>query len=447
MEVTPVATGPSNSSFLATSRGRLTLALLCAVAFLDFVDASIINIALPAIRRDLHMSVQNLQWIPSGYLLTYGGFMLLGGRAADLLGRRRVLVAGTLVFGASALVGGLAPNSRTVIASRLAQGVGAAMMLPAALSILTTTFTDGPERRTALGAWGGTAGLGSAAGVLLGGLLTQGPGWRWVFLVKPPLCAIILAGVFILLKDDRRRGRLVNFDLFGALLATAGALLLVYSLVRAPAVGWGSARTIGELAGSAALLAAFVVNERRSKNPLLPLSIFRVKGLAAADITQLIGIAGMFAVFFFVTLYVQGILGYSPIQAGLAYLPVTAGVGVSAGLTPRLIGRVGIRPVFVAGTLLAGGGVYWLSRVPIHGSYLTDLLPGLVIMSVALWAEFVAAATAANAGGRSRRALPPGTDRRSGLPGGRRAARAPHHQQPRRATEGRAGRGPGDRRG
>jgi len=393
-----VATGPSNSSFLATPRGRLTLALLCAVAFLDFVDASIINIGLPAIRRDLHVSVQNLQWVPSGYLLTYGGFMLLGGRAADLLGRRRVLVAGTLLFGASALIGGVAQNSGTVIGSRLAQGVGAAMMLPAALSILTTTFTDGPERRTALGAWGGMAGLGSAAGVLLGGLLTQGPGWRWVFLVKPPLCAIILAGVFILLTDDRRRGRLVHFDISGALLATGGALLLVYALVRAPAVGWGSARTIGELAGAAALLAAFVVNEQRSKNPLLPLSIFRVKGLAAADITQLIGIAGMFAVFFFVTLYMQGILGYSPIRAGLAYLPVTAGVGVSAALTPKLIGRVGIRPVFVAGTLVAGGGVYWLSQVPIHGSYLTDLLPGLVIMSVGLGAEFVAAATAANAG-------------------------------------------------
>jgi len=393
-----VAASPSNSSFLATPRGRLTLALLCAVAFLDFVDASIINIALPAIRRDLHVSVQNLQWIPSGYLLTYGGFMLLGGRAADLLGRRPVLIAGTLLFGASALAGGLASNAGTVIGSRLAQGVGAAMMLPAALSILTTTFTDGPERRTALGAWGGMAGLGSAAGVLLGGLLTQGPGWRWVFLVKPPLCAIILAGAFILLRDDRRRGRLVNFDLLGALLATAGALLLVYALVRAPAVGWGSARTIGELAGSAALLAAFVVNEQRSRNPLLPLAIFRVKGLAAADITQLIGIAGMFAVFFFLTLYVQGILGYSPIRAGLAYLPVTAGVGVSAAITPRLIGRVGIRPVFVAGTLVAGGGVYWLSQVPIHGSYLTDLLPGLVIMSVGLGAEFVAAATAANAG-------------------------------------------------
>jgi len=208
----------------------------------------------------------------------------------------------------------------------------------------------------------------------------------------------VLAGAFMLLKDDRRRGRLVHFDIFGALLGTAGALLLVYTLVRAPAVGWGSARTIGELAGAAALLAAFVVNEQRSENPLLPLSIFRIKGLAAADITQLIGIAGMFAVFFFLTLYLQGILGYSPIRTGLAYLPVTAGVGLSASMTPRLIGRVGIRPVFVAGTLVAGGGVFWLAQVPIHGSYLTDLLPGLVIMSVGLGAEFVAAATAANAG-------------------------------------------------
>jgi EmrB/QacA subfamily drug resistance transporter len=393
-----VATGPSDPSFLATSRGRLTLAVLCAVAFLDFVDASVINLALPAIRHDLHMSVQNLQWVPSGYLLTYGGFMLLGGRAADLLGRRRILVAGTILFGVSALAGGLATNSGTVIGSRLAQGVGAAMMLPAALSILTTTFRDGPERHKALGAWGGMAGLGSAAGVLLGGLLTQGPGWRWVFLVKPPLCAIVLAGAFLLLQDDRRRGRLIHFDVFGALLATAGALLLVYALVRAPAVGWGSARTIGELAGAAALLAVFVVNERRSSNPLLPLSIFRIRGLAAADITQLIGIAGMFAMFFFLTLYMQNILGYSPIRTGLAYLPVTAGVGLSAGLTPRLLGRVGTRPVFVAGTLLAGGGVFWLSRLPIHGSYLTDVLPGLVIMSIGLGAEFVAATTAANAG-------------------------------------------------
>ena len=393
-----MASGPSDPPLLATTRGRLVLAMLCAVAFLDFVDASIINVALPSIRHDLHVSVQNLQWIPSGYLLTYGGFMLLGGRAADLLGRRLVLVAGTFVFGASALVGGLAQNSGTVIGSRLAQGVGAAMMLPSALSILTTTFREGPERYRALSAWGAMAGLGSAAGVLLGGLLTQGPGWRWVFLVKPPLCAIVIAGILLLLEDDRRRGRLVHFDLSGALLATSGALLLVYALVRAPITGWGSGTTIGELAGSAVLLAAFVVNEQRSRNPLLPLSIFRIKGLAAADITQLIGIAGMFAMFFFLTLYLQDVLGYSPIRTGLAYLPVTAGVGLSAGITPRLISRVGIRPVFVAGTLVAGGGMLWLSRVPLHGSYPADLLPGLLILSVGLGAEFVAATTAANAG-------------------------------------------------
>jgi EmrB/QacA subfamily drug resistance transporter len=393
-----VATSPPNPLYLATPRGRLMLALLCAVAFLDFVDASIINVALPAIRDDLHMSVQNLQWVPSGYLLTYGGFMLLGGRAADLLGRRRVLIAGTFLFGASALAGGLATDSGVVIGSRLAQGIGAAMMLPAALSLLTTTFTEGPERHKALGVWGAMAGLGSAAGVLLGGLLTQGPGWRWVFLIKPPLCAIVLVGAFFFIPNDRRRARLANFDLLGALLATAGALLLVYALVRAPAVGWGSARTIAELAASAALLAVFVGNERRSRNPLLPLSVFRIKGLAAADVTQLVGIAGMFAVFFFLTLYLQNILGYSPIRTGLAYLPVTAGVGLGAGITPRLLGRVGTRPVFVAGTLTAGAGVLWLSRVPVHGSYLTDLLPGLVIMSIGLGAEFVAATTAANAG-------------------------------------------------
>src|SRR6516165_466564 len=192
MEVTPVATGPSNSSFLATPRGRLTLALLCAVAFLDFVDASIINIALPAIRRDLHMSVQNLQWIPSGYLLTYGGFMLLGGRAADLLGRRRVLVNGIVVIGISSLIGGLANSSGVLIGARLAQGLGAAMTLPAALSILTTRFREGSDRTKALAVWGAVGGLASAAGVMLGGLLVGGPGWRWVMFVNPVAVVLVL---------------------------------------------------------------------------------------------------------------------------------------------------------------------------------------------------------------------------------------------------------------
>ena len=296
----PAAPQPS---FLATRRGKLTLALLAAVAFLDFVDASIVNIALPSIRRDLGFSEQGLQWVPSGYLLTYGGFMLLGGRAADLLGRRRVLVAGTLLIGASSLIGG-----------------------------------------------------------------------------------------------ERGRARLADFDVRGTILATGGMLLLVFALVKAPGQGWSSTRTIAELAGALALLAAFVINEQRNRNPLLPLSIFRVRGLAAADATQLVAFAGFLAMFFFLTLYMQNVLGYSPIQTGAAYLPLTFGVGIAAGVSSQLLARTGTRPVIVAGLLIAAGGVYWLSRIPVHGSYLTDLLPGMMVMSIGLGAVFVAVTTAANAG-------------------------------------------------
>jgi EmrB/QacA subfamily drug resistance transporter len=386
------------TSFLATRRGKLTLALLAAVAFLDFVDASIVNIALPSIRRDLGFSEQGLQWVPSAYLLTYGGFMLLGGRAADLLGRRRVLVAGTVLIGVSSLIGGFAESSGFLVGARLAQGMGAAMMLPAALSILTTTFKEGSERTTALGVWGGAAGLASAAGVLLGGLLTEGPGWRWVMFVNPVAAVLVLGGIFWLLADDRRSARLANFDIRGAILATGGMLLLVFALVEAPDQGWSAILTVAELAGAVGLLAAFMVNEQRRKNPLLPLSIFRTRGLAAADVTQLIAIAGFLAVFFFLTLYMQNVLGYSPIQTGLAYLPVTAGVGIAAGISPRLLPRTGTRPLIVAGSLIAASGVYYLSRIPVNGSYVADLLPGLVVMSLGLGAVFVAVTTAANAG-------------------------------------------------
>jgi EmrB/QacA subfamily drug resistance transporter len=385
-------------SFLATRRGKLTLALLAAVAFLDFVDASIVNIALPSIRRDLGFSEQGLQWVPSAYLLTYGGFMLLGGRAADLLGRRRVLVAGTVVIGVSSLIGGLAGSEAVLIGSRLAQGLGAAMTLPAALSILTTTFKEGADRNKALGIWGGVGGLASAAGVILGGLLTEGPGWRWVMFVNPLAVVLVLGGVFWLISGDRRRARLADFDVPGTVLATAGMLLLVFGLVKAPDQGWGSARTIAELAGAFGLLAAFVINELRSRKPLLPLSIFRVRGLAAADATQLIAFAGFLAMFFFLTLYMQNVLGYSPIQTGASYLPLTFGVGISAGVTSQLLSRVGTRPVIVAGSLIAAGGVYYLSRIPVHGSYLSDLLPGMMIMSLGLGAVFVGVTTAANAG-------------------------------------------------
>jgi EmrB/QacA subfamily drug resistance transporter len=386
------------TSFLASRRGKLTLALVCAVGFLDFVDASIVNVALPSIRHHLHFSVQSLQWVLSGYLLTYGGFVLLGGRAADLIGRRRLLVTGTSLFAISSLTGGIAGSEGMLIGARLAQGIGAAMMMPAALSILTTSFREGGDRNKALGAWGALAGLASAVGVFLGGVLAEGPGWRWVFFVNLPVCAVILVAAFRLIPGERHRPRLASFDSPGAFLVTAGMLLLVYALVRAPDLGWGKARTIGELAGAAVLLAAFVANERRQRNPLVPLSIFRIKGLAAANVTQVTALAGFYSMFFFITLYMQNVLGYSQIQAGSAYVPVTFGVTIASGISSQLFARVGTRPIIVTGALLGAGGLFWLSHIPVHGSYLTDLLPGLMIMSFGLGAVFVGVTTAGNAG-------------------------------------------------
>jgi len=385
-------------SFLATRRGKLTLALLAAIAFLDFVDASITNVALPAIRHDLGFSVQALQWVPSAYLLTYGGFMLLGGRAADLLGRRRVLVAGISLIGISSLIGGFAQSEGVLIGARLAQGLGAAMTLPAALSILTTTFKEGGDRTKAVGLWGAVGGLASAAGVLLGGLLTEGPGWRWVMFVNPIAAVLVLAGTFRLISGDRPRGRLANFDFPGAALVTGGMLLLVYTLVEAPDHGWGAARTVGGLAGALALLGGFVVNERRTRNPLAPLSIFRINGLAFSNATQLIAFAGFLAMFFYLTLYMQNVLGYSAIQTGAAYLPLTFAIGIAAGISSQLLKRVGTRPVIVAGALISAVGMYWLSRIPVHGSYVHDLLPGLLVLSLGFGPVFVGVTTAANAG-------------------------------------------------
>jgi EmrB/QacA subfamily drug resistance transporter len=388
----------TEQSFLSTRLGKLTLALLCAVAFLDFVDASIVNVALPSIRRALHFSVASLQWVPSAYLLTYGGFMLLGGRAADLLGRRRVLIAGVLVIGISSLVGGFAQSSGMLIGARLAQGIGAAMTLPAALSILTTSFREGRDRHTALGAWGGVGGLASAVGVLAGGLLTEGLGWRWVMFVNPIACVLVLGAIPRIIRGDGARRKLEDFDAPGALLATGGMLLLVYALVEAPSKGWGDASTIAELAGAFVLLCAFVFNELRHRNPLAPLSIFRINGLAYADATQLIAFAGFLTMFFFLTLYMQDVLHYSPINTGLSYLPVCFVIGAAAGIASQLLTRVGTRPLIVAGALIAASGIYWLSRIPVGGSYVSDLLPGMVIMSLGVGPMFVGVTTAANAG-------------------------------------------------
>ena len=394
----PLEADGRERSLLHTRLGVLTLLLLCGVQFLDVVDSSITNVAFPSIQRALHFSQQNLQWVASGYLLTYGGFLLLGGRLADLLGRRRILVGGLVVFGVCSLAAGLAQSEATLIASRLLQGVGAAMMAPAALSILTTTFHEGRDRNTALGVWGAISGLAAATGVFLGGVLSEGPGWRWVFYVNIPICLLALGGAFRLLSGARRRAPLADFDTPGALLGTGGMLLLVYALIKAPDVGWGSTRTIAMLAAASGLLALFLFNERRSRNPLMDLSIFRVKGLAAADATWLIGVAGFFAMFFFLTLYMQEVLHFSPIQAGAAYLPVTVCLALASGISSQLFTRLGTRPVIVGGALLSAGGIYLLSRIPIHGSYVPDVLPGLVLMAVGFGAVFVGVTTAANAG-------------------------------------------------
>jgi EmrB/QacA subfamily drug resistance transporter len=388
-----------NASSLSSRRGIAILLLLSLVQFMDILDASILNIALPSIKRDLGFSQQSLQWVVNGYILTYGGFLLLGGRVADLLGRRRILVTGLVVFATSSLVGGLAHSESLLIGARFAQGLGAAMLSPAALSTLTSTFRATRDRNTALGVWGAVSGLGGAAGVLFGGLLTEGPGWRWVLFVNVPLAAVALVGAIALLAGDRAsRRRLANFDALGAVLVTGGMLLLVYALVKAPDVGWGTTRTMGELAVAALLLGAFVVNELRVRNPLVPFSILRVRGVAVADATQMVAAAGFVPMFFFLTLYMQTVLHYSPIQTGVAYLPLTGGFIIASGIASQLFARIGTKPVIVAGAVIAAGGLYWLSRIPVDGSYTADVLPGLLVVAFGGGGVFVGATTAANAG-------------------------------------------------
>ncbi len=394
------ASPPAKPRLSLRSRlGLATLVLLCAVQFLDIVDAAIVNVALPSIQHSLGFSQENLQWVASGYILTYGGFLLLGGRLGDLLGRRRLLLTGVAVFGLSSLAAGLANGAGLLVGARLVQGVGAALMAPAALSALTTSFQEGNDRNTALGVWGAISGMAAAAGVFFGGVLSAGPGWRWVFFVNPPICVLVVAGALTLLANDRKGiANGTTFDSQGAVLVTGGTLLLVYGLVRAPVVGWASAETILTFIGSAVLLTAFALNELRSRNPLVPLAILRVKGLVAADLTQLIAFTGFFSLFFYATLYMQEVLHYSPLEAGLAYLPVSAGFAVAGGVTSQLVTRVGTRPLAVAGCLVAAAGIYYVSRVPLHGSYVSDLLPGFVVMALGAGSVFVSVTAAANAG-------------------------------------------------
>jgi len=394
-----VGTAPvEQATALKTRRGALTLALLLLVQFLDFLDVSIVNVALPAIKDDLHFAQQSLQWVVSGYVVTYGGLLLLAGRAADLVGRRRILVSGLVLFAVASLAGGLAQTEAALVAARLAQGAGAAMMSPAALSVLTTTFTDRRDRNLALGAWAAVPGLAGAFGVVLSGVLTEGPGWRWIFYLNVPVAILAGLGALALLDREPRRGRQSGFDFPGAVLVTAGMLLLIYALVRAPEIGWGTAETMSGLAAAAALLAAFVANERRARTPLVPFSIFRIKGLAAANVTQLITFSGLYSMFFFLSLYMQRVLGYSPSHTGLAYLPLTAGFMISAGIATPLVPRIGTKPVIVGGALVAAAGLYFLSHVPVDGAFLGDLLPGIALVALGAGAVFTGVTTAATEG-------------------------------------------------
>jgi EmrB/QacA subfamily drug resistance transporter len=367
----------------------LVLVIACLAQFMVVLDATIVNVALPSIQKGLNFSPSSLQWVVNAYTLVFGGFLLLGGRAADLLGRKRLFVAGVILFSGASLLNGLAQSSTMLIAGRALQGLGAALVSPAALSIITTTFTDTTERTKALGVWSAIAAGGGAVGLLLGGVLTDLVSWPWIFFVNVPVgvVTVLLATRFV--PESRANLGHRTFDLAGAATVTGGLIVIVFAIVKAQSYGWGSARTIGLIALGLALLAAFVVIERRSDAPLMRLGIFKIRTLAVADGVLLLVASGMFGMFFFASLYVQEILGYSPLKAGLAFLPVTVGIVIGAGLAQQLIKRFGVRNVAVGGITLAAAGLAVLTQLPVHGSYLGNLLSGLLPMSIGMGLTFV----------------------------------------------------------
>lgn len=371
-----------------TSPAWLILVAVCLGQFMVVLDATIVNVALPTIQGDLGFSSASLQWVVNAYALMFGGFLLLGGRAADLFGRRNLFVAGVGVFTFASLLDGLATSPGLLVAARALQGLGAALVSPAALSIVTNTFSDGRERTRALGIWAAIAVGGGALGLLLGGILTEYLSWRWIFFVNLPVGIFTILLALRVLPESRVHGRR-GFDLAGAASVTAGLMLLVYGIVKAADYGWTSGRTVGLLAGSALLLATFVLIEWRSSHPLVRLGIFRVRSLTAANTAMLVVAGGMFSVFFLSTLYLQEILRLTPVQTGLGFLPLTAGVITASGLAQRLIPRFGVRGVTLAGTLVAAAGLTLLSFAGADGSYAQDVLPGLTVMGVGLGFVFV----------------------------------------------------------
>jgi EmrB/QacA subfamily drug resistance transporter len=383
---------------IAQERRWIALILLCVAQFVVVLDASIVNVALPTIGDALKFTESNLPWVVNAYVLTFGGFLLLGGRMADLLGRRRVFMGGLILFALASLAGGLATTSGQLIAARAVQGLGAAILSPAALSIVTTTFRDGAERNRALGVWGAVAGSGGAAGVLLGGVLTDGLGWEWVLWVNVPIGLVAAALAPGLIAESRSEGSRRHFDFAGAVSITAGLSLLVYALVDANSAGWGSAQTILLLAISVALIVGFVLIERRSAAPLVPFRIFRLRTLTGANVVGLLVGASLFSMFFFISLYMQQVLGYSAIKAGLSYLPLAVSIILSAGIASQLVTKIGFKPVLAAGMALIAAGLLWFSQISVHGSFASDILGPSLLAAVGLGFAFVPTTIAAVSG-------------------------------------------------
>jgi EmrB/QacA subfamily drug resistance transporter len=372
-----------------TTNPWVVLVLICFAQFMVILDATVVNVALPSIQKDLHMTEANLQWIVNAYTLVFGGFLLLGGRAGDLLGRKRLFLGGLVVFTAASLLDGLSSSQGMLIGARSLQGLGAAFISPAALAIISTTFKEGADRAKALGIWAAIAIGGSAVGLVLGGALTQSLSWPWIFFINVPVGIAVLVFSLRLLPESRDETLHRSFDIPGAASVTVGLMTLVYAIVEAEQKGWGSARTIGTFLLSAVLLAAFFAIELRAKAPLVRLSIFRIRSLATANIVMLLVMSGMFAMFFFNSLYIQRVLGYGPLKAGLAFLPFTAGIMVSAGLASTFAPRVGVRLVATIGMLLSAAGLVLLTQTSVNGSYLTDVLPALIVVSLGMGAVFM----------------------------------------------------------
>jgi EmrB/QacA subfamily drug resistance transporter len=373
----------------ASTNRWLVLLLVCVAQFMVILDATIVNVALPSIERGLHFSPTGLQWVVNAYTLVFGGFLLLGGRAADLFGTQRLFIAGLLLFSGASLVNGISTSAGMLVGGRAIQGLGAALVSPAALAIITTTFADGRERTKALGVWSAIAAGGGAAGLVLGGVLTETLSWRWVFFINLPIGIAAVLFSLRMISNKAAEEKPETSDVAGAVTVTTGLLVLVFAIVKASAYGWGSGRTIGLFLAAVALLVSFVVIELRSRAPLIRLSIFRIRSLSVANVSMLLVGSALFSMFFFISLYVQQLLGYSPIRAGLAFLPFTVGIVIGAGAAQQLIRRVGVRATTVGGLVIATIGLMLYARITNDGTYLGQIFPAVMVTSIGMGLTFV----------------------------------------------------------